>query len=122
MAFCIRVPSRLHPSMILKPLAMATKPAPLHRPTWECALTLIRPFRALRPAPGRAAEILAPPYDVLTSAEARERARGKPWSFLRISKPEIDLDPGIDPYDRAVYAKASENLARMIKAGVVMRE
>ncbi len=85
-------------------------------------MTLIRPFRALRPAPGRAAEILAPPYDVLSSAEARERAQGKPWSFLHISKPEIDLDPGIDPYNRAVYAKAAENLKRMIAAGVLMRD
>ncbi len=74
-------------------------------------MSLIKPFRALRPAPGRAAEVLAPPYDVLSSAEARERAEGKPWSFLHISKPEIDLDPAIDPYDRAVYAKAAENLA-----------
>jgi len=71
-------------------------------------LPLIQPFRALRPAPNRAGEVLAPPYDVLSSAEARERAKGKPWSFLHISKPEIDLDPGIDPYDRAVYAKAAE--------------
>jgi len=85
-------------------------------------LTLIRPFRALRPAPGRAAEILAPPYDVLSSAEARERAKGKPWSFLHISKPEIDLDAGIDPYDRAVYAKAAENLGRMVAAGVLIRD
>ena len=60
-------------------------------------LSLIKPFRALRPAPGRAAEVLAPPYDVLSSAEARERAKGKPWSFLHISKPEIDLDPGDRP-------------------------
>ena len=60
-------------------------------------MPLIHPFRALRPAPGRAAEILAPPYDVLSSAEARERAKGKPWSFLHISKPEIDLDPGDRP-------------------------
>jgi uncharacterized protein (DUF1015 family) len=85
-------------------------------------LTLVRPFRALRPAPGRAAEILAPPYDVLTSAEARARADGKPWSFLHISKPEIDLDPATDPYDRVVYAKAAENLDRMIAAGVVLRD
>jgi uncharacterized protein (DUF1015 family) len=85
-------------------------------------LTLIRPFRALRPAPGRASEILAPPYDVLSSAEARERAKGKPWSFLHISKPEIDLDPAIDPYDRAVYAKAAENLNRMIGAGMLIRD
>ena len=85
-------------------------------------LTLIEPFRALRPAPGRAADVLAPPYDVLSSAEARERAKGKPWSFLHISKPEIDLDAGIDPYDRAVYAKAADNLARMIAAGVLTRD
>ena len=85
-------------------------------------MTLIRPFRALRPAPGRAAEVLAPPYDVLSSAEARERAKGKPWSFLHISKPEIDLDPAIDPYERAVYAKAAENIGRMIAAGVLIRD
>ncbi len=85
-------------------------------------MTLIKPFRALRPAPGRAAEVLAPPYDVLSSAEARERAKGKPWSFLHVSKAEIDLDPATDPYDRAVYAKAAANLARMVEAGVLIRE
>jgi uncharacterized protein (DUF1015 family) len=85
-------------------------------------LTLIQPFRALRPAPGRAAEILAPPYDVLSSAEARQRTKGKPWSFLHISKPEIDLDPAIDPHDPAVYAKAAENLDRMVAAGVMIRD
>ena len=94
----------------------------LHSPFGDFPLSLIRPFRALRPAPGRAAEVLAPPYDVLSSAEARERAKGKPWSFLHISKPEIDLDPAIDPYDRAVYAKTADNLQRMIKAGVLMRD
>jgi uncharacterized protein (DUF1015 family) len=85
-------------------------------------LTLIKPFRALRPAPGRAADVLAPPYDVLSSAEARARAKGKPWSFLHISKPEIDLDPTTDPYDRAVYAKAAENLKRMTADGVLRRD
>jgi uncharacterized protein (DUF1015 family) len=85
-------------------------------------LTLIKPFRALRPAPGRAPDVLAPPYDVLSSAEARGRAKGRPWSFLHVSKAEIDLDPAIDPYDRAVYAKAAENLRRMIAAGVLVRD
>lgn len=85
-------------------------------------MTLIKPFRALRPAPQRAVEILAPPYDVLSSAEARERAGGKPWSFLHVSKAEIDLPAAIDPYDAAVYAKAGENLQRMIDARVLMRD
>ena len=85
-------------------------------------LTLLKPFRGLRPAPGRAAEVAAPPYDVLSSTEARERAAGKPWSFLHISKPEIDLPAETDPCDPAVYAKAAENLARMIEAGVLTRD
>jgi uncharacterized protein (DUF1015 family) len=85
-------------------------------------LSLIQPFRALRPAPGRAAEVLAPPYDVLSSAEARVRAQGKPWSFLHISKPEIDLPETIGGYDAAVYAKAAENLKRMTGAGVLLRD
>ncbi len=83
---------------------------------------MIKPFRALRPTPGRATEVLAPPYDVLSSAEARERAKGKPWSFLHVSRAEIDLDPATDPYDRAVYAKAAENLKRMTAAGVLIRD
>jgi uncharacterized protein (DUF1015 family) len=85
-------------------------------------VTLIKPFRALRPAPGRAAEVLAPPYDVLSSAEARERAKGKAWSFLHVSKAEIDLDPATNPYDAAVYAKAAANLKAMIAAGVLIRD
>ncbi|NVO15766.1 MAG: DUF1015 domain-containing protein [Rhodoplanes sp.] len=85
-------------------------------------MTLVQPFRALRPGPGRAAEVLAPPYDVLSSDEARLRARAKPWSFLHISKPEIDLDPAIDPHDPAVYAKGRENLDRMVAEGVLIRD
>lgn len=85
-------------------------------------MTLIKPFRALRPAPARAAEVLAPPYDVLSSAEARDRVKGRPWSFLHVSKAEIDLDPSVSPYDPAVYAKAAQNLKRMIEAGVLMRD
>ena len=85
-------------------------------------MSLIKPFRALRPAPGRAAEVLGPPYDVLSSAEARERAKDKPFSFLHVSKAEIDLDPSINPYDSAVYATAADNLQRMIAAGVLMRD
>ena len=85
-------------------------------------MALIKPFRGLRPAPGRAAEVAAPPYDVLSSAEARVRAEDKPWSFLHISKPEIDLPADIDPYDPAVYAKAAENLGALLKAGVLARD
>jgi uncharacterized protein (DUF1015 family) len=83
---------------------------------------LIRPFAGLRPARGRAAEVIAPPYDVLSSDEARKQAAGKPWSFLHISKPEIDLPPGTNPYAPEVYVKAAENLARMTREGVLVRD
>jgi len=85
-------------------------------------LTLIRPFRALRPAPSKAEDVIAPPYDVLSSDEARKRAKGRPWSFLHISKPEIDLDPSVHVYSEAVYKKAAENLATMIEAGILERD
>ncbi|HKD56528.1 MAG TPA: DUF1015 domain-containing protein, partial [Hyphomicrobiaceae bacterium] len=85
-------------------------------------MTLIRPFRALRPVPTRARDVIAPPYDVLSSAEARERVKGKPWSFLHVSKAEIDLPDGTDPYAQVVYATAAENLGRMRREGILMRD
>ena len=85
-------------------------------------MPLIRPFAGLRPVPERAEEVVAPPYDVLNSAEARERAAGKPWSFLHISKAEIDLPEDTDPYDPAVYAKSAENLQKMLDEGILMRD
>ena len=85
-------------------------------------MPLIRPFAGLRPVPEHAADVVAPPYDVLNSAEARQRAQGRPWSFLHISKAEIDLPEDTDPYDPAVYAKSAENLNKMLDQGVLMRE
>ncbi len=85
-------------------------------------MPLIRPFAGLRPVPGRADDVVAPPYDVLNSDEARHRATGRPWSFLHISKAEIDLPRGTDPYAEAVYAKAAENLRGMLEGGVLMRD
>ena len=85
-------------------------------------MNLIQPFAALRPASGRANDVVAPPYDVLSTEEARERASGRPWSFLHISKPEIDLPAGTNPYAPEVYAKGAENLRAMIQAGELTRD
>lgn len=82
----------------------------------------IRPFRAWRPAPGMAQKIASPPYDVLSSEEARVMAAGNPLSFLHVIKPEIDLDPGIDAHDERVYAKGAENLHRLQSQGALMRD
>jgi len=84
--------------------------------------TLIRPFRGLRPTPDQAEAVAAPPYDVLNTAEARVRAEGRPYSFLHISKPEIDLPEDTDPYAPEVYAKGAENLQKLVDAGVLVRD
>jgi uncharacterized protein (DUF1015 family) len=85
-------------------------------------MTLIKPFRALRPVAGRSDEVVAPPYDVVDRAEAKALVDGRPWSFLHISRPEIDLADKIDAFDPQVYAKGRENLDRMIAAGILQRD
>ena len=76
-------------------------------------MATVRPFRALRPAPASAPAVSAVPYDVVSVAEARALAEGNPLSFLHVSRPEIDLPEGIDPFSDAVYARAAENFERL---------
>ncbi|HTA31237.1 MAG TPA: DUF1015 family protein [Candidatus Cybelea sp.] len=82
----------------------------------------IKPFAALRPRPLLANKICEPPYDVMSSAEARQMARGNTLSFLHVSKPEIDLPENTDLYDAKVYAKGSENFSRLIAEGALQKE
>ena len=85
-------------------------------------MPLIQPFRGLRPVSEHASDVVAPPYDVLNTAEARERVKGHPLSFLHISKPEIDLPEGTDPYSAEVYKKGAENLKKLIDDQILMRD
>jgi uncharacterized protein (DUF1015 family) len=82
----------------------------------------IRPFRALRPRPELAERVAAPPYDVISSDEARVMAQGNEISFLHVNKPEIDLPLDVDLYDDRVYAMGVRNLRRLIAEGVFVRE
>jgi uncharacterized protein (DUF1015 family) len=84
--------------------------------------TLIRPFAALRPRRETAQAVIAPPYDVVDTDEARSLATGRPESFLHISRPEIDLPPGTDPHAEEVYARGASNLAALIERQVLERE
>ncbi len=80
---------------------------------------LLSPFAALRPAPGRAADVIAPLQDVLSSDEARALADGKPWSFLHVSKPEIDLPANAIPRTADVGRIAVANFVRMVEQRVL---
>jgi len=85
-------------------------------------MATVRPFKALRPAPELAARVAALPYDVMSSDEARALAKDNPYTFLHVEKSEIDLPREADPYSPEVYKKAHDNLYRMLKDGVLLRE
>ena len=85
-------------------------------------MATLKPFAALRPKPELAENICELPYDVMSSDEAREIAAGNPLSFLRVSKPEIDLPPGTDLYSPEVYAKGKENFQKLISQGALVQD
>ena len=85
-------------------------------------MKLIRPFNALRPRKDLAVRDAAPPYDVLNREEALEMAQGNDYSFLRINKPEIDVDQSIDANDPRVYQRGAENLQKFIDKGIMERD
>jgi uncharacterized protein (DUF1015 family) len=85
-------------------------------------MATLYPFRALRPRPADAARIAAVPYDVVTAGEARLLAEGQPLSFLRVSRAEIELPDGTDPFSDAVYRRASENFSKLKNTALVVEE
>jgi uncharacterized protein (DUF1015 family) len=74
----------------------------------------VKPFKGFLANKALAPKIISPPYDVMSSAEARVMAQGNPHSFLHVNKPEIDLPPSLDPYDPQVYQQGKRNLQSFI--------
>ncbi len=85
-------------------------------------MATVKPFLGLRPHPEYAERVAAFPYDVVNSEEARVLAEGNPYSFLRVSKPEINLAPSVHQYDEIVYKTGAAQLRQMIADGVLIRE
>ncbi len=77
-------------------------------------MATIKHFRALRPLPEQAAAVAAVPYDVVSTEEARALAGANPLSFLRVSRPEIEMPEGVNIYANDVYNKAAANFDRLI--------
>ena len=85
-------------------------------------MKLIKPFRAVRPTKELASQVASPPYDVVSRAEAREIAKGNPYSFLHINKPDIDLADDIDAHDPLVYQTGRSNLDEFLNSGVLVKD
>ncbi len=81
----------------------------------------IRPFNGYTPSPELAPRVAALPYDVMSSEEARVMAKGNPYSFLHVSKSEIDFPVGTDSHADFVYEKGAENLQKLISEGILVR-
>ena len=84
-------------------------------------MAIIKPFRALRPKTELSQLIASRPYDVLNRDEARTEAKDNPFSFLHVTKSEIDLSPETDIHSSTVYEKAKENLQELIKHGILFQ-
>ena len=82
----------------------------------------IKPFKGFRPIESKAKAVASRPYDVLNSEEAREEAKGNPWSFLNVVKPEITLSPETDHYSMAVYQAGKDNFQKLVKEGVFIQD
>ena len=85
-------------------------------------MAVIRKFKAIRPTSKMAEAVAALPYDVVNSEEAREMTKDKPYSFLHVDKAEIDLPVGTDIYSPQVYAKAKENLDKLVSDGILVQD
>jgi uncharacterized protein (DUF1015 family) len=85
-------------------------------------MAIVRPFQAFRPPPELALRVASPPYDVISTAEARALAKDEPASFLHVSRPEIDLPEGTDEHDDSVYAMGATNLRTLIEEGALAQD
>jgi uncharacterized protein (DUF1015 family) len=85
-------------------------------------MAIIRPFKALRPPAELAEKVAALPYDVMNVEEARTMAAGSTYSFLHVSRPEIDLPSGIDPHGNEVHLRGRQNLDQFVRQGVLVKE
>lgn len=81
-------------------------------------MSVLKPFKAVRPKKEYAKQVAALPYDVMNSAEAREKVKGNPLSFLHVDKAEVDLPEDTYIYDEKVYLKAKENLNKLSADGI----
>jgi len=82
----------------------------------------LHPFRAVRPQPSAVADVCCAPYDVVSTAEARDIASGRSRSFLRVIRPEIELPEADDQYADAVYERGASNMRGFIDAPYTVRE
>ena len=85
-------------------------------------MAILKPFKAWHPTPDVVQKVSSVPYDVISTAEAKELAKNNPDSFLHVIRPEIDVPKETDIYDQLVYNKGKEHLDRLLSSGQFVQE
>ena len=85
-------------------------------------MAIIKSLKGLRPTAALASQVASLPYDVMNTAEARTMAAGNAYSFLHVSRAEIDLPEGTDIHAATVYEKAKENFLALIANGTLVQD
>lgn len=85
-------------------------------------MSIVKPFKGLRPPQNIADKVACLPYDVMNAQEAADMAKGKPESLLHITRAEIDFDFEIDPHEEVVYQKAFDTYQSFIKDGILNQD
>lgn len=85
-------------------------------------MAIIHPFKGWLPLPEKADEVACPPYDVISTEEARDLSKGKPDSFLHVIRPEIDLPDSTPFHADEVYDKGAQNLNRLLQSDLFIQD
>ncbi len=85
-------------------------------------MSIVRPFKAVRPNDEVYDKVASLPYDVMNREEAKKLAEGNELSFLHVVRSEIDLPDSVSAYDESVYEKAKENLYNFIENGTMLQD
>jgi uncharacterized protein (DUF1015 family) len=85
-------------------------------------MSIVIPFKALRPYRQFVKAVASYPYDVVSVKEAREIVKDNPLDFLHVEKSEIDLQSSAGANDESIYEIAKSNLDKLIESNVLFQE
>ena len=85
-------------------------------------MSVIRPFRAVRPAVEKAKAVSCVPYDVAHEHEVRDFIEDNPESFLRVTRAEADFNGDSVPSGAHVLDRAKANLQQFLDRDVFLSD
>jgi len=75
----------------------------------------VHPIPALSVNPAQVKQVTCVPYDIVSRAESRVLAKDHPDTLLRVDRADLEFPDSIQFNAPEVYAKAAQNLSRLIE-------